>query len=96
MTWRMVCRSERSTASLARWTDRSYRPMPTVIRMSKIVMTIINSRSVKPSQAPRFLPLKRRKWSDLSCATLLVAAPSFRAAASFYQSEYLVPSSAVP
>src|SRR5216684_1337229 len=46
--------------------------MPIVIRISRIVMTIINSRSVKPSHEARF-PLQRLSVHEYSFTRLFMA-----------------------
>src|SRR5947208_16832684 len=87
MVWRLFF----STASLAFCTDLSYRPTAIPIKMRMIVMTIINSMSVNPAPASllrRFIDagLPVRIWDNI-----LNSSPR-----QHYQSEYLVPSRAVP
>src|SRR5438477_12715745 len=87
MVWRLVF----STASLAFCTDLSYRPTPIRNRRRMIVVTIINSMSVNPAAASLL-----RRFTDAGlpiriCDNILNSNPHLN-----YQSEYLVPSRAVP
>src|SRR5690242_5950214 len=87
MVWRLFF----NTASLAFCTDLSYRPTAIPIRIRMIVMTIINSMSVNPVLANLL-----RRFTDAGlpaqiCDNILNSNPHMN-----YQSEYLVPSRAVP